>query len=68
MSKEFWTALVDAVVLAIGLILPQFVEAEWANILLKIIAAFQPVVLLWILKMYGNRMIKVLVATILGKK
>ena len=49
MNREWWTALVDACVLAVSLILPEFVDARWADILLKVVAGFQPVVVGYIL-------------------
>ena len=55
MNREWWTALVDAVVLAVSLIVQQFVAAEWADLIVKIVIAFQPVVLGYVLAVYAER-------------
>jgi hypothetical protein len=55
MNREWWTALVDACVLAISLLVAEFVEARWADMIVKVVAAFQPVVLGYVLAVHAQR-------------
>lgn len=55
MDKEWWAALIDAIVLAASLIAAELVEAELADLIVKVIVAFQPVILGWVVKTYAER-------------
>jgi len=55
MDKEWWAALIDAIVLAVSLVAAELVEAELADLIVKVIVAFQPVILGWVVKTYAER-------------
>jgi len=55
MGKEWWAALIDAIVLAVSLVAAELVEAELADLIVKVIVAFQPVILGWVVKTYAER-------------
>lgn len=55
MKKEEWTAVVDAFVIIASLLAAYFFDAQLADLFVAVVGAAQPVVLLVLVKMYGER-------------
>jgi len=55
MEKEFWGALVDAIVLIVSALAAHFLESSLADLIVQVITYAQPVVVIILLKMYADR-------------
>jgi len=55
MDKEFWGALVDAVVLIASQLAAYFLEASLADLIAQVIAAAQPFIVIILVKSYADR-------------
>jgi Flp pilus assembly protein TadB len=55
MKKEEWTAVIDAFALVVSLIAAYIFDAELADLIVAVVVAAQPIVLIFVVKMYGER-------------
>ena len=64
MEKEFWGALVDAIVLIVSALAAHFLESSLADLIVQVITYAQPVVVIILLKMYADRKVAEVLAEI----